>query len=437
LSNGYRPGCLRYRVTIAVIVNLRLHKAQSYRASLAPLAGAFLFWGLLRSLDDVLVALFNASGLVHYSTAMLIHLSFFSSYLIMSIPAGIFLRRYGYRTSLIASLMLMAAGTTVCVSAAMIDSFALCLAGIFVMALGIAALQTSANPCIGMLGPERTAASRLLVVQGFSSLGSMIGPLAGIALFGNWSQHRSLAPLLFPRRLLATVYLLLAICVIALVFLLRRYFVETSRPIAGPETGTDWMMLRHRRLLFGGIATFLYVGCEVTLLGHSIPYLSHQYSEGFLPGTAAALLSLYWASVLGGRICAVSLLRRIDTRTLLQASCAIAFLLIQAAVHINHTLGAICLLSTGFCNATMFPSIFSLSVAGMREEDLPHASALLSTAICGGAVMPFLSGLLADHLGISAAFLLPSAAYAFIGLCSGSFFSRTYHLKRIHVAEPA
>ena len=129
---------------------------------------------------------------------MLIHFSFFSAYLLISIPAGIYIERCGYVSSLTAALLLMALGSAICVPAALLYSFPLCLAGIFVMALGIAALQTAANPYIGVLGPEEHANTRLLIVQGFSSLGSVLGPLAGAMLFGTWSQHASAAPLVFP-----------------------------------------------------------------------------------------------------------------------------------------------------------------------------------------------------------------------------------------------
>jgi FHS family L-fucose permease-like MFS transporter len=410
-------------------VNWLLPKESPYRYSLALLSGAFLIWGLLRSLDDIVVAVFHASGMLHYATAMLIHLSFFSAYLLVSIPAGIYAQRLGYRRSLVTSMLLMTVGAGICALASLLYSFLLCLAGIFVMALGIAALQTVANPCISLFGPAKTATARLLLVQGFSSLGSILGPLAGILLFGAWSRHQSSIPLLFPRTMLSTIYLLISLCAVVLVVFISRYFTEKKDVPIDSATNIGLQLLRHRRLLFGVIATFLYVGSEGALLGHSIPYLSHHYTEGILPGTAAALLSVYWTCVLVGRLSAVSLLKGIDTRTLLQGACVVALLLIQVAVYHGGMAGGICLLATGLCNAVMFPSIFSLSIAGLREQDLPQASALLSTAICGGAVMPILSSILAERFGTPAAFILPGATYLAIALCSGIFFPHDYQLQ--------
>jgi FHS family L-fucose permease-like MFS transporter len=226
---------------------LPLQNASSFRASLALLSGSFFLWGILRSLDDLLVALFHASAMLHYATAMLIHFSFFSAYLLVSVPAGIYLRRHGYRKALTRSLLLMALGSAICVPAVHLYSFALCLAGIFVMALGIAALQTVANPCIGLLGSEKTATARLLLVQGFSSFGSVIGPLAGIALFGDWSLRDGLVPLVFPGRMLAAIYIALTACLGVFVLLMRRYFASTPLAMHHTTGGMDWRMLRHRR----------------------------------------------------------------------------------------------------------------------------------------------------------------------------------------------
>jgi FHS family L-fucose permease-like MFS transporter len=129
-----------------------LPKASSLRASLAVLSGAFLVWGILRSLDDILVALFNVSSALPYAIATLVHLSFFSAYLLFSIPAGIYVHRHGYRKAILMALLSMAAGSAVCVAGVTVPSFPLCLAGIFILAIGVAALQAAGNPCIGLLG---------------------------------------------------------------------------------------------------------------------------------------------------------------------------------------------------------------------------------------------------------------------------------------------
>ncbi|MDR3734540.1 MAG: MFS transporter [Acidobacteriaceae bacterium] len=172
-----------------------MRRLYEVRLSLILIAASFFLWGILRSLDDLLVALFQAAGTLRYATAMQIHASFFSAYLVASIPAGYLLRRNGYRRLLVCSVMLMALGSAICAPALWTNSFQLCLIGVFIVALGIAVLQTTSNPCIGLLGPEHSATARLLLVQAFVTLGSALGPLTSLALFGGWTRSTQSAPL--------------------------------------------------------------------------------------------------------------------------------------------------------------------------------------------------------------------------------------------------
>ena len=240
------------------------------------------------------------------------------------------------------------------------------------------------------------------------------------------SRRDPTTALIFPSRRLATIYLFLTGSLLFLVFLLRRLFADDLVQVPRRKEGMGWDLLRNSQLRFGFTAAFLYVGSEATLLSNAIPYLS-RHGEGFLPATAASMLSIYWASVLVGRLCAVGFLRGIDTRTLLQGACGLAFsLLLLLCMDRQNSLGGIGMLSVGLCNAIMFPSIFTLSVSGLREDQLPHASALLSTAICGGAVMPVLGGLLMDRFGVVWAFAPPCVAYAFIGGASTLLLSARF-----------
>ncbi|MDR3734580.1 MAG: MFS transporter [Acidobacteriaceae bacterium] len=404
-----------------------MRSISSVRRSLVLIALSFLLWGVLRSLDDILVALFQASFTLPYAIAMLVHFSFFSAYLLGCIPAGIYLRHYGYRNSLVCALMMMTAGSAICMIALWLHVYQFCLAGVFVIGIGIAVLQTAANPCVSLLGPEGTATARLLLVQCFNALGAMLSPLAGTILFGTWTRL-SPAQLAFPRTRLATIYLAATSLLFLLSIVVKRSFASILSQKRSSH-GSGWNLLRHRPLLCGIVATFLYVGTEATLLGHSIPYLSGHGRTGFLPSTAATLLSVYWGAVIIGRISAAQLLRRVHTRTLLQGASVLAFCLIQVSIFGQGSSASAALLATGLCNAVIFPAIFSLSTAGLKVEELPHASALLSTSMCGGAVLPILSGTLADHFGITTAFALPSLVYAFIALGATIFFPPDYHLQ--------
>lgn len=406
-----------------VALNMR-----SQRHSLLLISFSFIMWGILRSLDDVLLALFQAAGSLHYATAMLVHSSFFSAYLLVPLPAAIILRRTGYRLTLVYSTVLMGTGAVICVFAVLWDAFPLCLSGIFVAAAGIAALQTSANPCIGLLGTPSGATQRLLFVQGFSSFGSILGPLMGAWLFSK-AANPGASGITFPSRELGIIYGSIAALLIVLAVVLYVSFTNALEPDVVADGSSSMSQLRSRHLRFGLIAVFLYVGTEATLLGHAILYMSFPGNRIFHASFAALLLSFYWAAVVLGRITSVAFLSKMSARRILCVSAAAAFALLQVALFSHGIGGALCLLATGLFNSTIFPTVFSLSVADLRERDLPLASALLTSAMCGGAVIPFASGSLADHFGLAAAFILPSMTYALIAVCAPQWFQVNYRLR--------
>jgi len=309
----------------------------------------------------------------------------------------------------------MLAGVLLCLPAIWLVSFPLFLAGIFGIALGIATLQTTANPCISLLGPAETAASRLLLVQSFIPIGSVISPLAGYLLFGRWNRTLLRAPLLFPRPVLLSFYASVAIMLLIVACLLHRHFAENGTFTQEPHTAPQWNEILTRPMLYGIVSVFFFVGAEATVLGHSIPYLSIASVRGFLPATAATLLSAYWMFVIAGRLGAARMLRTFETRMVLQIACFSAVLLTLAAIAFSAPMGGFCLLALGLCNAAVFPCLFTLSVDRLALHELPYASAILSTAICGGGVIPLLCGLIADHAGVRVALALPCCIYGCIG----------------------
>ena len=401
-----------------------MRKERPFRSSLVLISIAFLLWGVFRSLDDLLIALFWSTGSFGYAASMMVHFSFFSAYLLVSVPAGALVRRWGYRTSIAGSTLMMTIGTSLCIPAARLHSFPLCLAGVFLAAAGISALQTSANPCIGLLGPERSATHRLLLVQTFNALGCALGPLATPLLFRRLARSGA-ALIAFPGISLGRIYVGLTLGLVLLTLGIPLAFTTRLKGLRSQGGGSIRSLLSSRGILFGCAGIFLYVGAEATLVGHAIPYLSRG---GGQPREAARLLSVYWGAIIVGRLSAVTLLRRMKARTLLQTAAITAFILLQGALFLPSGLSAACLLATGLCNALIFPTIFSLSVSGLAEEDLPAASGLLTSAICGGALLPLLSGWMADHFGISAAFYPPSAAYLFLGIFAAICLPRDYHL---------
>src|SRR5664280_267872 len=153
--------------------------AKNYRGPLAMVSTLFFMWGFLTCLNDILIPHLKSIFDLNYAQVMLVQLAFFGAYAVFSIPAGFITERVGYKPMMVAGLLTMAAGALLFVPAAMVPSFPLFLAALIILAGGITVLQVAANPYVALLGPSKTASSRLTLTQAFTSFGTFIAPVFG------------------------------------------------------------------------------------------------------------------------------------------------------------------------------------------------------------------------------------------------------------------
>ena len=166
-------------VTNSSAVSADLSAGQDYRRPLAMVTTLFFMWGFLTSLNDILIPHLKSIFDLNYAKAMLIQFAFFTSYFVFSLPSGKLIDAVGYKKAMVAGLFTMGIGALLFIPAASAPSFALFLSALIVLAAGMTILQVSANPYVAVLGPEKTAASRLNLAQAFNSLGTTIGPKLG------------------------------------------------------------------------------------------------------------------------------------------------------------------------------------------------------------------------------------------------------------------
>ena len=171
--------------------------------------------------------------------------------------------------------------------------------------------------------------------------------------------------------------------------------------------------LRHRRLRWGVIAIFVYVGAEVSIGSFLINYISAPETGGLDPATASRYLSYYWGGAMIGRFAGAALLVRADARRLLATAAGVAALLLATTMASGGAVAMWSVLAIGLFNSVMFPTIFTTAIEGLGPLT-GRASSLLVMAIVGGAVVPLAQGFLADRIGIQHAFVLPMACYAYI-----------------------
>jgi len=383
----------------------------------------FFMWGLVTSLNDILVPHLKAIFELNYAEVMLVQFSFFSAYLIFAMPSGKIIEWAGYKRTIVLALLTTGSGALLFIPAASVPSFPLFLAALTALGAGITALQVSANPYVAFLGPSRTASSRLNLTQAFNSLGTTIGPFVGGWLIlssapkGIAETHRLSPAELHAYRLQEAAavkipYLVLAVAIFTLAVLIANSAIPAvaidKRDLSA--RGSIW---KRRRLVLGAIAIFVYVGGEVSIGSFLVNYLN-QPDIGALPENfAARYVSFYWGGAMAGRFVGAALLRRMATGALLGIFATAASALVFASVLTSGQAAMWSILLIGLFNSIMFPSIFILAIDGLGPLT-GKGSGLLVTAIVGGAVVPVLQGALADQIGIHAAFILPGLCYLYI-----------------------
>jgi FHS family L-fucose permease-like MFS transporter len=393
--------------------------------AMAMVSTLFFAWGFLTCLNDILIPHLKNIFDLNYAQVMLVQFAFFSSYFLFSMPSGKIVEWIGYKRSMVTGLLTMATGALMFVPAASIPSFPVVLTALIVLAAGMTVLQTSANPYVAILGPPRTASSRLNLTQGFNSFGTTLAPW-----FGSWLiLGAALAPAsievvramgsdqLHAYRIqqaasvkLPYIGLSLVLMVLAVTVGWFKLPVIEYAEAHGQQTGSIW---RHRRLVLGAMAIFVYVGAEVAIGSLMTNYFNQNEIGGLSLKDAAGYLQYYWGGAMVGRFVGSVLLQRLRTQTLLAFNAVAAALLVTLSMLTFGHLAMWSLILVGLFNSIMFPCIFTMAIEGLGPLT-GKASGLLVAAIVGGAIVPELQGILADRIGIHHAFILPVLCYAYV-----------------------
>jgi FHS family L-fucose permease-like MFS transporter len=387
---------------------------RSYLGSLVALTSRFFMWGLITSLNDILIPHLKSAFTLNYVQATLIQMSFFGAYFVMSIPCGWLVERVGYKRGIIVGLAVAGAGCVAFYPAAAAASYGLFLGALFVLASGITLLQVAANPYVTILGPARTASSRLTLTQAFSSFGTTIGPYIGATLILSSVTAGTPAA---EAALVQEPYLGLAavLFVIAIVFAaLRLPVVGAEESVAAaPNVEPKPSVWHHRHLLLGVVAIFVYVGAEVAIGSLLVNFMADPAIGGLPESVAGQYLSYYWGGAMVGRFVGAFVMWMVRPGRVLAFNAAAAVVLLLVAVATAGHTAMWSVLAIGLCNSIMFPTIFALAVAGLGRHT-GEGSGMLCMAIVGGAIVPVIQGFVADHMGILHSFFVPVVCYLYI-----------------------
>ena len=433
----------------------------------------FFIFGGITSLNDVILPKLKELFTLSFTEAMLVQFCFFTAYLVIGIPGAALVKRIGYMKGAVAGLVIMLTGCLLFIPASTTATYGLFLTALFVLASGVVVVQVVANPLISMLGKPETTHSRLTFAQAFNSLGTTIFPIVGAALIlgglATVSADQLSGAALDAYRTeesqaIVNGYIGIAIAlavVAAAVWMFRnrlphdpsmvsetplvstnRYFIGLALIIAGAVAAVyeyyalglilmlaapaAWLygndLLTRTRFSYGALCIFLYVGAEVAIGSLIVNYLMQGHVMGLSESDAGHMIAYYWGGAMVGRFIGSAVLRFVSPGLVLVGVAVGAILLILLSTNTTGMVAGYSLLAIGLMNSIMFPTIFSLACEklGARAAD---GSGIINIAIFGGAVIPLITGMIADATGsLAISFLLPAACYAIIA--GFGFFAR-------------
>ena len=386
----------------------------------------FFVWGFATVLIDTLIPKLKGLFALNYAEAMLTQFAFFLAYLVVSVPAGVLLSRIGYMRGIVVGLTIMIVGCLLFAPAAAMGIYWGFLLALFIMAAGITTLQVAANPLIAVLGSSETSHSRLNLAQALNSFGTFVGPFVGAALilkggvatpdlnkvsgealraYQKAEAHAVQAPFLGIAAVLA---------VLAVVFWLLRNSAAAPSAARNETSLSSFRLLASRpRLALGALSIFLYVGAEVSIGSLMVSYLMQPKTLAAEAATAGRLVAFYWGGAMIGRLIGSGVMLKAPAGRVLSICALGAAALAAVSASSSGWTAAGTIIAIGLCNSVMFPTIFTLAIEGLGK-DTPQGSGLVCMAIVGGAVIPLITGSLADHIGLSLALLAPIACYLWI-----------------------
>jgi FHS family L-fucose permease-like MFS transporter len=390
-------------------------RAGSTTAAFVSVTTLFFAWGFITSHNNPLIASLKASFDLTYNEALMTQLVSFAACGLTSLPAASLINRIGPLRTILAALAMMIAGCLIVPVVTQYQSYALILCALFLLGMGVTALQVAANPLAAALGLPERSHFRLTIAQAFNSLGVVLGVNVGSTLMLGADLPRLGNEIALGAVSHAFLFIAAMLAILmAFIILSRRRIELAAGGIVSAPGASAFEALRSRWAVFGAVVIGLYVGAEVSIASVMINFLNEPHVLGLPLRTAGFYLAnIYWMGALAGRFIGSWLLTRVAAPRLLGwAGAAASLLCLTVALSRGH-LAAYAALAVGLFNSIMFPTIFTITLerAGVSRSS---TSGLLCLAIVGGAVLPYVVGRIADSAGITIAFLVPMAAYAVI-----------------------
>lgn len=378
----------------------------------------FFLWGMAHGMLDVLNKHFQDVLQISKSKSGLIQFSVYMAYFSMAIPAGSFMKRFGYKYGIVMGLMLFAFGAYLIIPASIVQSFWLFLAGLFILGCGLTTLETAANPYTTQLGPKETAERRINFSQSFNGLAWIVGPIiGGLFILGNdgGETNNKLNSLILPYAVIGTLVL-----IIALIYIRTPLPEIKEEAIDHSADGSGILkagkpLIKQRHFVLAVIAQFCYVAAQTGIFSFFVNYMTDKNLQPHFDNKTAAMMLGFggFGLFMIGRVSGSWLMRYVKPTRILAVYATGCCLLLPVVSGGFGWISIVSLFLIFFMMSIMFPTIFALGIKDLGEKT-KKASSFIVMAIVGGAIFPMLMGRIADISTMSAGFFVPIPLFMFI-----------------------
>ncbi len=378
------------------------------------ISSLFFLWGVAHGMLDTLNKHFQEMLQLSKAQSGLIQFSVYTAYFLMALPAGYFMRQFGYKKGIIMGLVLFSGGAFLIAATTSYESFWIFLICLFIMGCGLATLETAANPYTTKLGPKESAERRINFSQSFNGLAWVVGPLVGLLIYGNSStaEGEKLSSMILPYCVIGAV-----VFMVALLFMLTK-LPEIKEEEITKETVADEFSAKplssQRHFVLGVIAQFCYVAAQTGVFSYLINYVTDANQEPhFDVKNGPYFLSLGFALFMIGRMSGSFMMKTTRPTKLLSVYSLVCALLLPIVSIGAGWISLVALYGIFFFMSVMFPTIFALAIKDLGPKT-KKASSFLVMSIVGGAVFPPVMGMIADKYTMSVGFWAPIPFFLFI-----------------------
>jgi len=398
-----------------------MSKSNKYLFPFILITSLFFLWGFIHNFDPILIPHLKKAFSLNTLQSSLIDSAVYIGYFVMALPAGYIMRTYGYKAGIITGLLLFATGSFLFIPAANTQQYIFFLGALFVIACGIAILETAANPYASLLGNPERSTQRLNFAQSFNGLAAAMAPLIGVRVImtkglpdeqlNAMSDIARKAALASEAHTVKLPYFVLG-CILLVVAV---FFAFTKLPKVNQHEGSEskgvFHALRHRHLSWAVAAQFFYVGAQVCVLSFFI--LFAMTSVGLDKDRAGAFQGAAGLAFMIGRFVGTFLMRFIQPPRLLAIYAFINLLLCTLVLFGHGMVTVYAIVAIAFFMSIMFPTIFALGIKDLGG-DTEFGSSLLIMSIVGGAALPPVFGYITDRTNIQFAYAVPMVCFAVI-----------------------